>query len=89
MDSARTSSAESPCISERQREGAFSKSWREHFHCLDFSALAIPFIANEWTRRGGGGVRPAPPPPELYLEPIFHRTAGRHTAIRRGTNPTV
>lgn len=32
---------------------------------------------------------PAPPPPELYLEPIFHRTAGRHTAIRGGTNPTV
>lgn len=44
-------------------------------------ALAIPFIANEWTCRGGGGVRPTPPPPELYREPVLH--IGRNAVIRQ------
>lgn len=73
-------------VAEHLGARAFSKSWREHlpgFLC----ARAIPFIVNEWTSRGGGGVRPHPSPTQaLQRANLSYRTTGRHKAIRGGKN---
>lgn len=50
-------------------------------------ARAIPFIANEWTCRGGGGVRPHPSPTRaLQRANLSYRTTGSHKAIRKEKN---
>lgn len=42
-------------------------------------ARAIPFIVNEWTCRGGGGVRPHPSPTRaLQRDNLSYRTTGSH-----------
>lgn len=47
-------------------------------------ARAIPFIVNEWTCRGGGGVRPHPSPTRaLQRDNLSYRTTGSHKAIRK------
>lgn len=60
-------------VAEHLGARAFSKSWREHSHCLDFSVRGQSHLSLMNGRVVGEAESdPTPPPPELYSETIFH-----------------